>query len=156
MLRLGTGLTEKTATDNKTVHIRTYHLLSIASHHTLARYEVFCSEDCRRSLERYVRSVHISAFKERITTTTNKNYLAWEVRINDNVEFTVEVTNLHSTNFTTFSVGGNISTESSSEFKDVGNFRGTNNKVCATTKGLTMDLSGNIIDGFDQEFRTIR
>jgi hypothetical protein len=70
-------------------------------------------------LERYVWSIYITALKERSSTTTNENNVTWEVWINHYVELTAKRTNLNSTDFAFVSVSGNVSAESSSEFKNV-------------------------------------
>ena len=43
-----------------------------------------------------------------------------------------------------------VCTESRGKLKDVGNFRAANYEVSAATKCLSVDLSGYVIDGFDQ------
>ena len=68
------------------VEVGTYHLLTVASHDSLAGHEVFWSEDCGCSLQWDIWRVYVSAFKERRSATTNENHVAEEVRINDNVE----------------------------------------------------------------------
>jgi len=101
-------------------------------------------------LKRNVRSIYVTAFKERRSTTTNENNVTWEVRINHYVELTAKRTNLNSTDFAFVSVSGNISTESSGEFEDVSNFWAANDEVSTTTKCLSVDLSRYIIDGFNE------
>ena len=79
-------LTEETSYDNKTIHIWSNHLLGVTGHDTLTRHEVLLPEDSRRYLEWYIWSVHITAFKERVTSTTYKKHITWEVWINHNIK----------------------------------------------------------------------
>ena len=140
------SFTQESADDNKTVHIRTHHLLRVTSHHALTRHEVFWSEDSRCGLQWYVWSVHISAFKERRSATANKDHVAEEVRIDDNVKLLAQRTNIDGTDGTCLSIGGYICTESSGELKDVGNFRSADDEVSTTTKSLAVNLCRHIVD----------
>jgi len=140
-------LTNKSADNNESVHIRTHHLLGITRHDSLAGYEVFWSEDRRCSLQWHIWSVHKSAFKERGAAASHKDNIAKEVRVNNDIPLLAQRACLDSTNGTGLVVMSDGSTESSSELKNVSNFWRTNDKVCTTTKGLAMNLSGHIIDG---------
>ena len=57
------------------------------------------------------------------------------------VKLLAQGTNLDSTNGTTLVVSSDGSTEACGELKDVRNFRGANDEVCAAAKRLAMDLS---------------
>jgi hypothetical protein len=107
-------------------------------------------EDCRCSLEWYIRSIYISRLKEAISFTSYKDHVTWEVRINDNVELTAERSNLNSANFTLVSISSYVCTESASEFKNVSNFRRNDYEIRSTTKCLTVNLSRNVIDSFNE------
>ena len=86
-------LTGEVGNNDQAVHVRTYHLLGIASHDTLAGHEIFCTKDGRRDLQRNIWSVHKSAFKEAGSSTSNQNQVPDEVWINMDIHLAAQCTN---------------------------------------------------------------
>ena len=64
-----------------TVEVSANHLLAVASHHTLARSEVFWREDRWGDDQRNIRSINITCLKVATTLIANKNLVAWEVGV---------------------------------------------------------------------------
>ena len=78
---------------NCTVEVGTNHLLTVASHNTLTWGEVLWSEDCRCNDEGYIRSIYITGLKVATALITNKNLVAWEVRVLVDRETVAQCTN---------------------------------------------------------------
>ena len=76
------------------IEVVTNHLLTISSHHALARSEVFWCEDCRSNDERYVRSIYVASLKVAAALIANKNLVAWEVGVLVDCEAVAQCTDL--------------------------------------------------------------
>ena len=140
---------------NCSVEVSTYHLLTVASHYTLTRCEIFWREDGWGDDKRNVRSIDEACLKVATALVTDEDLVTWEVGVLVNGEAVTKCTDLlcthceRSTNLAV-TVEAVCRTIKNRCFKDCCNVRLNNDEVRGTAKCLSMDLVSNVDNGLSK------
>ena len=141
-------------TCDRAVKIRPHHFLTVASHHTLARSEIFRCEYGWCDNEWHVRSVDVAGLEVAAALVADKDLVSDEIGVLVDGKAVAESTDCFCADGEwranlSFAVHGELGLIEHRGLEDGCDVWAANHEVCRATERLAMDGVGNVDDCLD-------